>query len=110
MEIHLQGATEHAEIECHWAGSGVTRHAVIRPVRRFEQLANFDQLLARAVALKTDDATAEQIAARLNAEDFRPAKRSAFNAPMIRRLLQRMGMARPGRSGPGKCRVRMMRK
>ena len=86
MEIHLQGATEHAETECHWAGSGVTRHALIRPVRRFEQLANFDQRLARAV---------EQIAARLNAEDFRPAKRSAFNAPMIRRLLQRMGMARP---------------
>ena len=101
MEIHLQGATEHAEIECHWAGRVVTQHAVIRPVRRFEQLANFDQLLARAV---------EQIAARLNAEGFRPAKRSAFNAPMIRRLLQRMGMARPGRSGPGKCRVRMMRK
>jgi excisionase family DNA binding protein len=60
-------------------------------VRRFEQLANFDQLLARAVALRTAGETAEQIAARLNAEGFRPAKRSAFNAPMIRRLLQRHG-------------------
>ena len=49
MEIHLQGATEHAEIECHWAGRVVTQHAVIHPVCRFEQLANFDQLLARAV-------------------------------------------------------------
>ena len=60
-------------------------------VRRFEQLANFDQLLARAVALRTAGTTAEQIAARLNAEGFRPATRSAFNAPMIRRLLQRHG-------------------
>jgi hypothetical protein len=60
-------------------------------VRRFEQLANFDQLLARAVALRTAGETAEQIAARLNAEGFRPGKRSAFNAPMIRRLLQRHG-------------------
>jgi hypothetical protein len=89
--IHLQGATERAEIACHWAGGVITRHAVIRPVRRFEQLANFDQLLARAVALRTAGETAEQIAARLNAEGFRPGKRSAFNAPMIRRLLQRHG-------------------
>ncbi|MBM1175342.1 helix-turn-helix domain-containing protein, partial [Microvirga arabica] len=89
--IHLQGATERAEIACHWAGGVVTRHEVIRPVRRFEQLANFDQLLARAVALRTTGETAEQIAARLNAEGYRPAKRSAFNAPMIRRLLQRHG-------------------
>ncbi len=89
--IHLHGATEHAEIECHWAGGVVTRHAVIRPVRRFEQLANFDQLLARAAELRAAGETAEQIAARLNAEGFRPAKRRAFNAPMIRRLLQRHG-------------------
>ena len=51
--ILVQGATERAEITCHWAGGVVTRHEVIRPVRRFEQLANFDQLLARAVALQT---------------------------------------------------------
>jgi hypothetical protein len=38
-------------------------------------------LLARAVALRTAGTTAEQIAAILNAEGFRPAKRSAFNAP-----------------------------
>jgi hypothetical protein len=51
--IHLQGATEHAAIDCHWAGGVVTRHAVIRPVRRFEQLASFDQLLAQVVELRT---------------------------------------------------------
>src|SRR5919112_665719 len=97
--IHLQGATERAGIACRWAGGVTTRHAVIRPVRRFEQLANFDQLLARAVALRTAGSTAEQIAARLNAEGFRPAKRSAFNAPMVRRLLQRHGTTRPIWSG-----------
>ena len=58
---------------------------MIRPVRRFEQLANFDQRLGAG------GSEAEHIAARLNAEGFRPAKRSAFNAPMIRRLLQQHG-------------------
>jgi hypothetical protein len=76
-------------IECHWAGGVITRHEVIRSARRFEQLANFQQLLARAVELRTAGTTAEQIAARLNAEGFRPAKRRAFDAPTIRRLLQR---------------------
>jgi hypothetical protein len=78
-------------IECHWAGGVITRHEVIRSARRFEQLANFHQLLARAVELRTAGTTAEQIAARLNAEGFRPAKRRAFDAPTIRRLLQRHG-------------------
>jgi DNA invertase Pin-like site-specific DNA recombinase len=89
--IHLHGETEQAEIECHWAGGVVTRHEIVRPVRRFEQLANFDQLLARAAAMRGAGDTAEQIAACLNAEGFRPPKRRAFNAPMIRRLLQRHG-------------------
>ena len=89
--IHLHGATEHAEIECHWTGGVITRHDVIRPVRRFEQLADFDQLLARAVAMRVMGDTAEQIAARLNTEGFRPPKRRTFNAPMVRRLLQRYG-------------------
>jgi excisionase family DNA binding protein len=89
--IHLHGATEHAEIECHWTGGVITRHDVIRPVRRFEQLADFDQLLARAVAMRVMGDTAEQIAARLTTEGFRPPKRRTFNAPMVRRLLQRYG-------------------
>ncbi|PVE22510.1 hypothetical protein DC522_20645 [Microvirga sp. KLBC 81] len=51
--------------------------------------------------LRTAGETAELIAARLNAEGFRPAKRRAFNAPMIRRLLQRHrhGTTRPIWSG-----------
>ncbi len=39
-------------------------------MRRFEQLANFDQLLARAVALRTAGGTPQQIAACPNAEGF----------------------------------------
>ena len=90
--IALRGATEHADLPCHWAGSVVTQHALIRPVRRFEQLEHFDDLLARIVALRQQDATAQDIADRLNAEGWKPPKRLAFNAPMIRRLLQRRGL------------------
>ena len=59
---------------------------------RFEQLEQFNYLLARIVALRQQDATAQDIADRLNAEGWKPPKRLAFNAPMIRRPLQRRGL------------------
>ena len=49
-------------------------------------------MLARITALRQQDATAQDIADRLNAEGWKPPKRTAFNAPMIRRLMQRRGL------------------
>ena len=43
------------------------------------------------VDLRAAGDTAARIADRLNGEGWRPPKQSAFNAPMIRRLLQRHG-------------------
>ncbi|WP_046867885.1 recombinase family protein [Microvirga massiliensis] len=90
--ILVHGASERAELACYWAGGVVTRHALIRPVRRFEQLEHFDALLARIAEMRAQGATAQRIADRLNAEGWRPPKKPVFNAPMIRRLLQRRGL------------------
>jgi hypothetical protein len=57
----------------------VIRHEVLRPVLRFEQLAKFDQWLARVVELRTVGAMADQIAVRLNMEGWWPPKWSAFH-------------------------------
>lgn len=92
VEILVIGETERAELICHWAGGIVTKHALVRPVRRFEQLLNFDSLLARVTELRMQGATAQNIADTLNAEGWTPPKREMFNAPMIRRLLQRRGL------------------
>jgi excisionase family DNA binding protein len=90
--ILVHGATERAELTCHWAGGVITRHALIRPVRRFEQLEQFDRLIGRIADLRRENATAQAIADRLNAEGWRPPKKAVFDAPMIRRLLQRYGL------------------
>jgi excisionase family DNA binding protein len=90
--ILVRGTTEHADLTCHWAGGIVTRHALIRPVRRFEQLEQFDRLIARITEMRRGNATAQDIADRLNIEGWKPPKKQAFNAPMIRRLLQRRGL------------------
>ena len=85
------------------------RHALIRPVRRFEQYEQFDRLIARITEMRRGNATAQDIADRLNIEGWKPPKKQAFNAPMIRRLLQRRGLGtrRPiwsGNASPGQRR------
>ena len=99
--IRVVGKTERAELDCRWAGSIVTKHRLTRPVRRFEQLEHFDELLARITGLRAQDATAQQIADTLNIEGWRPPKKQAFDAPMVCRLLQRhhLGSKRPIWSG-----------
>ena len=90
--ITLRGATEHVGLACHWAGGVVTQRSLIRPVRRFEQLEQFDRLIARVTELRQQDVTAQAIADKLNAEGWKPPKKTAFDAGMIRRLLQRRGL------------------
>jgi hypothetical protein len=61
-------------------------------VRRFEQLEQFDRLIARITDLRQHNVTAQGIADRLNAEGWRPPKKPVFDAAMIRCLLQRRGL------------------
>jgi DNA invertase Pin-like site-specific DNA recombinase len=90
--ILVHGESERANLTCHWAGGVVTRYTLIRPVRRFEQLEHFDWLLAQITEMRTQGATAQRIADRLNAEGWRPPKKRTFDAAMVRRLLQRRGL------------------
>ena len=54
--------------------SAVTRCR--RPVQTYEQLSNYDELVARIEALRAERKTLSEIAATLNAEGFHPPKRS----------------------------------
>lgn len=92
VEVIVVGETERAGLVCHCVGGTVTKHAFTRPVRRFEQLENFDKLLARVIDLRSQGATAQIIADALNTEGWAPPKKDRFNAPMIHRLLQRRGL------------------
>src|SRR5207302_3443512 len=72
-----------------------------------EQLSYYPQLCARAQQLAAAGLTMAAIAARLNAEGYRPPKRrEQFGAQGIQNLLQRLGVLtrhtqRRRRPGPG---------
>jgi DNA invertase Pin-like site-specific DNA recombinase len=84
--------SQHTDLDIHWAGGFTCHHRLTRPVARYEQLDNYDQLLARILELRDQRRTSRQIADQLNHEGFRPPKRrETFNRQMVRCLLSRQG-------------------
>ena len=92
--VTVQGGTEHTDVGIHWAGGFVSRHEILRPVRRYDRLRDWDRLLGRIVELRAAERTAAEIAEHLNREGFRPPKcRASFTAPLVRQLLARRGLS-----------------
>jgi hypothetical protein len=91
--VQVQPDSAAVAVTIHWQGGSTTEHAVVRPVRRYEQLGNWEELLGRIVALRQEGQTAVAVAARLNQEGYRtPKGRGEFTADLIRRLLCRHGL------------------
>jgi DNA invertase Pin-like site-specific DNA recombinase len=94
--VCVQGDSERVAVTIRWAGGAVSSHALVRPVRRYEQLADYSRLLKRIDELRKGGMTLAEVAVRLNEEGFRPPKRSpTFNGAIVTRLV-----AQGGRSGP----------
>jgi DNA invertase Pin-like site-specific DNA recombinase len=93
VAVRIERNSERVEVACDWAGGVQTRHEVVRTVRRFEQLREFNRLLEQIHQLREEGCSAAAIAERLNASGWRPPKRAVFNEPMVRRLLQRHGLS-----------------
>jgi len=102
--VEAVGASERVAVTLHWVGGHQTTDTLIRPVARLDQLSYYPQLCARVRALAADGLAAEAIAARLNAEGYRPPKRrDQFGRHGVRELLQRLGVNEPLARGP--CQV-----
>jgi DNA invertase Pin-like site-specific DNA recombinase len=72
-----------------WAGGQTSEHEVTRPVSRYDQLADYDGLVARAVLLSDNGMSLSEVAERLNEEGFYPPKRACcFSGEMVGRLLR----------------------
>jgi hypothetical protein len=91
--VTVEGNTDRVDVELRWAGGFVSRHTLSRPVQTYEQLSNYDELVARVDALRAERKTLPEITATLNAEGFHPPKRSLRFTPAIwSRLLRERGV------------------
>ena len=94
-------ATEQVQLECHWHGGNRTAHTLVRPVARLKTLSTYPALVARAGDLYRAGHGCAEIAAILNQEAWRPAKRrETFNANMVRNLLITAGVIEPAHRRP----------
>lgn len=96
--VHAPADSNHADVTVHWAGGFVSQHRLRRPVARYEQLDDYDQLMERILQLRQQNHTAARIAHVLHREGFCPPKRrSSFNAQCVRALISRhcRGARRP---------------
>ena len=92
--VHVKSESEYVDVTIHWKGGFVSQHEVVRPVKSYEQLRDFDKLMDRIVSLRHEGHTAAQIADCLNREGFSPPKRcGGFFPELVHQLLKRRGLA-----------------
>ena len=104
--VHVKNDNEYVDVTIHWRGGFTSQHEVVRPVKSYEQLRDFDKLMDRIAALRLEGYTAAQIADCLNREGFSPPKRcGVFFPELVRQLLKRRSLANEKTSthqlGPG---------
>jgi hypothetical protein len=91
--VDVRRDSEVVGVTIHWRGGFTSRHRTIRPVKWYEQMEGFEQLMERIVQLRQQGQTAAGIAAKLNDEGYRtPKKRGAFSKELVRKLLSRRGL------------------
>jgi DNA invertase Pin-like site-specific DNA recombinase len=95
VRVAVDGTSEKADVEVIWAGGHRTAAQITRPVACLTQLSYYPQLAARARELAGSGCTTAQIAEQLNAEGFRPPKRSpVFTPNAVTDLLRTLGIQR----------------
>jgi DNA invertase Pin-like site-specific DNA recombinase len=95
VRVTVLGTSETADVEVIWAGGHRTAAQITRPVACLTQLSYYPQLAARTRELAGSGCTTAQIAERLNAEGFRPPKRSpVFTPNAVTDLLRALGIQR----------------
>lgn len=88
--VTVEENSENVDVEVRFAGGFVSRMMHRRPVQRYEQLSNYSELVTRIEQLQHEGKTLAEIANVLNAEGFRPTKRTTrFNCDTVCHLMRR---------------------
>jgi len=96
VTITVRGASEQVDVSIRWAGGDQTGHALVRPVQRYQQMADYAKMLNRIDELRKAGRTLAGVAEQLNREGFHPPKRSPlFTKGILAGLLAKRGCQGP---------------
>jgi DNA invertase Pin-like site-specific DNA recombinase len=100
VSVTTDKASERVDVELRWVGGSAQSHTLGRPVTRYDLQSDYPRLVERLRALCDERLSSAAIAERLNAEGFRPPKRTnRFSGEMVLRLTSRLGLGRRERHG-----------
>jgi hypothetical protein len=98
--VQVRRDSEAVGITIHWKGGFTSEHQAVRPVRLYSQLEGYEQLMDHITQLRREGYTAAGIAQKLNEEGYRtPKMRGDFHPALIRKLLERRGLANEKTAG-----------
>jgi DNA invertase Pin-like site-specific DNA recombinase len=101
ITVSVAGDSELVDVTITWAGGHQTAGQAVRPVARLDQLSYYPALLARVTELAAAGRNNRQIADVLNAEGFRPPKRtSRFSDQQVRTLISQRGIRSHAKGRP----------
>jgi Recombinase len=99
--VAVDGDSEIVNVDITWAGGHQTSGKTVRPVARLDQLSYFPALLARIAGLAGEGRSSRQIAQTLNAEGYRPPKRTAvFTDQQVRNIISKHGIRESAKGRP----------
>jgi DNA invertase Pin-like site-specific DNA recombinase len=90
VELTRRGQTERVAVVVHWRGGAVSRHDVSQGLRRYTDLARYEELRGRVIVLRGDGLTAEQIAEVLNEEGYAVPRGERYTGHRVRQLFGRL--------------------
>lgn len=95
VTVMVDKDSDNVDVRFQWAGGLTSTHQLVRPVSRYDQQTNYPRLVQRLREMSAQRHSSSTIAAKLNAEGFRPPKRTQqFTAAMVQRLTLRLGLSR----------------
>jgi hypothetical protein len=91
--VHVKPNSEYTDASIHWRGGFISQHEIVRPVKTYERLRDFDRLMERIAELCREGYSSARIGERLNEEGFSPPMRCGkFFPALVRQLLWRRGL------------------
>ena len=98
LTVEVQGETEFVDCTVHWKGGYESRHELLRPVRSYKQMRDYDRMNALINEMRKQRRTMEDIAEQLNKKGWRTTRLGQHTPYSVRQFIFRFaqdGQRRP---------------